>query len=87
MPPAQPAAGLVAVIVGAAFLFLAILIQVAIVRWLLRVNLMLEQLRQQTKALQDLRTQAWHTRRACEALAGIEAAAEASHPSGSGRQP
>lgn len=50
---------------------IAILIEVAILRWVFRVTHILEQLRQQTKILQDIRTECWHTREACRTLADL----------------
>ena len=70
MPPA-PTAQTAAGIAICGFFLLVILLQIVIVRWLFRVNRILDQLTAHTKILQDLRTQTWHTRRACETLAGI----------------
>lgn len=58
-----------AMLVLLGFFVFVICVQIIIVRWLLRVNVIVKHLEHQSKVLDDIRTQTYHTRLASETVA------------------
>ena len=65
----SPATGNGMIVIG--FLLVVICVQIAIVRWLFRVNVIIDHLSRQIRILEEIRTQTHQTRVACELLAEV----------------